>query len=79
MVHTPALVFGDNLFCECEDLSVLLEGDRDILNYSSEYGWFLKWIELSDEDGYTQVNRYAVVISHCPFCGRQLNGDPPIK
>ena len=58
--------------CKCGDLRMLRNNNRDLFIWDKKYGWMLKWIELTDEPGYTQAHRYAISISFCPFCGKKI-------
>lgn len=58
--------------CTCDDIRILQESGKGLIEYNKEYGWILKWIELSSEPGYTQTHSYGVIIKYCPFCGRAV-------
>lgn len=60
-------------FCNCEDWKNLKSNNSRIFQKDPTYGWVLHWIELTEEEGYTQVHRYGIGISYCPMCGRKLN------
>lgn len=57
--------------CTCEDWQSLV-GLHDLVAWDPSYGWTLKWIQLTNEKGYTQVHRYGIPIKCCPFCGHEL-------
>ena len=59
-------------FCDCESGKRLLENNSTIFKWDPVYGWVLNWIELTEERGYTQVNRYGMAVSFCPMCGKEL-------
>lgn len=59
-------------FCNCEDWEDLKNNNSNVFKTDPAYGWVLHWVELTDENGYTQVHRYGIPISFCPMCGRQL-------
>ncbi len=40
--------------------------DKNTLN------WYVRWVSLSDKEGYSQVSRYAIPITYCPLCGGKL-------
>ena len=52
--------------CNCEDLN------RDLFANDENYGWIIKWIELTKDKGYAQIHNYGISISYCPFCGNKL-------
>ncbi len=57
----------------CEDLKNLIESSPTVIKKDPDYGWVLCWIELTEDDGYTQVHRYGTPIKYCPMCGNALN------
>jgi len=59
-------------FCDCEDAQMLDRNNRELFKTQDPYGWILSWIELTQEQGYTQVHRYGVKIKFCPMCGKKL-------
>lgn len=59
-------------FCTCNDWKDLKRNNSSLFKKDPTYGWILNWIELTNEDGYTQVHRYGVSIHFCPMCGRKL-------
>lgn len=59
-------------FCDCEEWSVISADHKDLFIRDRDDGWVLTWISLSEEKGYTQVSRYGIRISFCPFCGKKL-------
>lgn len=62
--------------CDCKELQIAKANNKDLFILDENYGWMLKWIELTDESGYTQVHQYAMAISFCPFCGKRIiNGN----
>lgn len=58
-----------NNFCNCKDWFELKDNNRSIVKWDPAYGWVLNWIELTEDDGYTQVHRYGIPIKFCPMCG----------
>ena len=60
--------------CNCEAWKTLENQNKQLLQWDPTYGWVLNWIELTDEEGYTQVHRYGVPVSFCPMCGNKLKG-----
>lgn len=60
-------------FCSCEAGKELEKQNRLLFNWDPVYGWVLGWIELTEENGYTQVHRYGIPIEFCPMCGKKLN------
>ncbi len=57
--------------CTCEDREYL-EHNSDVIQTDEEYGWVLSWMELTQEDGYTQIHRYGMPVRFCPMCGKIL-------
>lgn len=49
-----------------------MKNTSTIIKFDSAYGWILNWIELTDEEGYTQVHRYGTAIKFCPMCGKLI-------
>jgi len=60
-------------FCTCEDGKDIIKKCPDIFKIHPSYGWVLFWIELVKEKGYTNVNKFALDIQYCPFCGKKLS------
>lgn len=63
-------------YCTCEDWKYLKDSHPDLfyLNSSSNK-YYLNWIELTEEKGYTQVHKYGVYIEYCPICGNKIKVD----
>ena len=59
--------------CDCDAWEQLEKQNRHLFQWDSVYGWVLNWVELTDEQGYTQVHMYGVPIVYCPMCGKKLN------
>ncbi len=59
-------------FCTCEDGKDIMDKCPDLFRIHPYYGWVLFWIELSLEKEYTNVNKFALDIKYCPFCGKEL-------
>ena len=59
-------------FCSCNDWSKLKDNHDNVFKWNPPHGWIISWIELTEEDGYTQVHKYGMKIRHCPFCGKSL-------
>lgn len=59
--------------CGCDDWINLTNNDVFVKHPS--YGWVLRWIVVTDEGGYAQINNYYVSMKYCPFCGKLTNGD----
>lgn len=60
-------------FCNCKDWEFYVR------NYSETFyqhpdtdNWYVGWVRLSNNGGYTQVSRYAIPINFCPLCGKEL-------
>jgi len=60
-------------FCDCSAWKELISKHHKTFTYDSSYGWLVCWIELLEEKGYTQVNRFGVPINFCPMCGKRLS------
>lgn len=60
-------------FCTCEDYNSLKNNNRDLFKWHPPYGWVLSWVELTDEEGYTQTHRYGIVVKFCPMCGKEID------
>lgn len=37
--------------------------------------WYFIWTKLTESEGFTQVDRFAIPMRHCPCCGGTLK--PP--
>jgi hypothetical protein len=61
-------------FCECSEWRNLVES-YDFIQWEPSYGWIMKWIELTEEKGYSQVHRYGIPIEFCPKCGKKLKNN----
>lgn len=61
-------------FCDCETWKYYVINYEEVFSwYPNVNKWYMLWVHLSkSEDGCTQVNRYAIPISHCPSCGGKL-------
>ena len=59
-------------FCDCKELSNLNVNYSELFQWVPMYGWTIKWTELTEEHGYTQVHNYGIAISFCPMCGKRL-------
>lgn len=60
-------------YCECGAWVELKSRHCKTFILDPSYGWLVCWIELLEEKGYTQVNRFGVPIKYCPMCGKLLN------
>jgi hypothetical protein len=58
-------------FCSCKDWKSL----KSIFKWHPPYGWIVSWIELSEEEGHSQVHRYGGKVCYCPLCGRKLKSN----
>ena len=58
--------------CNCNEFTNLRKQHKDVFVKDPTYGWVLSWIELTEEKGYTQVNRYGIPIVYCMMCGKLL-------
>jgi len=59
-------------FCNCSNWKDLKDNNSTVFQLDPTYGWVLCWIELTEEEGYSQVHRYGVPINFCPMCGATL-------
>ena len=57
--------------CKCEEVKDLI-ANKSIIKWDPVYGWVLYWLELTEEEGFTQVHRYGLSIKYCPMCGGLL-------
>lgn len=60
------------MLCMCPDWDKIKDNEDLIIKHPS-YGWVLKWIMVTEEEGYAQINNYGISIKYCPFCGNKLN------
>lgn len=58
---------------KCDDWSYLVKNHPDLFKKDIDK-WSINWIELTEEKGYTQVNRYGIRIRYCPMCGKKITG-----
>lgn len=59
-------------FCTCSGWKELKKNNSSIIKEDPVYGWVLSWIELTEDEGYTQVHRYGISINFCPMCGKKI-------
>lgn len=57
-------------FCNCDEWDNLVDS-YDLIKHDPAYGWMFSWVELTKEEGYTQVHRYGFGIKFCPMCGKK--------
>lgn len=62
-------------FCSCKSWNALRTNNRNVFKWHEPYGWVITWIELTEENGYTQVDTYGVKIYYCPLCGKKLKSN----
>ncbi len=61
-------------FCECDRFNFYTTHYHETFYWHSKAKtWYVQWVNLSDQGGYTQVSRYAIPMSFCPLCGDKLN------
>jgi|AntAceMinimDraft_8_1070364.scaffolds.fasta_scaffold516786_2 hypothetical protein len=61
-------------FCKCERWNFYINNYSETFYWhSTAKHWYVQWVDLSEQGGYTQVSRYAIPISFCPLCGGKLN------
>lgn len=59
--------------CECAHWEFYVRNYSDTFYWCSETKkWYVGWILLSDQGGFTQVSRYAIPMHYCPLCGGKL-------
>ena len=60
-------------FCSCDEWLDIKANNCSVFRKDPAYGWLLNWIELTEEDGYTQIHRFGIEIKYCPLCGKLLD------
>ena len=59
--------------CVCERWPFYARNYNETFYWSPEaQKWYVGWIHLSDQGGFTQVSRYAIPMHYCPLCGGKL-------
>lgn len=59
--------------CSCERWSFYVKNYNEVFYWDAEFKkWYVRWVHLADQGGYTQVSRYAIPIKFCPLCGGRL-------
>ena len=62
-----------DLICDCQSWEYYIKNYNDTFYWNNDTNsWYIRWVHLSERDGYTQVSRYAIPITHCPLCGGEL-------
>lgn len=62
--------------CECDRWEFYTTHYHETFYWHSKAKkWYVGWIHLAEQDGFTQVSRYAIPMSYCPLCGGRLQ-DP---
>ena len=61
------------MICDCPDFKNIVK-NHSVFKQDEVYGWLISWLNLTEEKGYTQVHKYGIGISFCPFCGNVLMG-----
>ena len=62
-----------DLICKCDTWQYYAKNYNETFNWRNDTeAWYVGWVHLSTQDGYTQVSRYAIPIEHCPLCGGRL-------
>ena len=60
-------------FCDCETWKYFIRNYDEVFSWYEDYNrWYIRWVHLSEDEGFTQVNRYAIPINCCPSCGGRL-------
>lgn len=58
--------------CVCKDMKLILD-NYDVIKKEDDYGWVLRWIEISRErNNNKRINNYGIKINYCPLCGGSL-------
>ena len=61
-------------FCVCDTWKFYTTNYHETFYwYEKAKKWYVQWVSLVDQGGYTQVSRYAIPMSYCPLCGGKLN------
>lgn len=62
-----------DLICKCETWQYYTKNYSETFYWNVDTdSWYVGWVHLSTQDGFTQVSRYAIPIKHCPLCGGRL-------
>lgn len=57
----------------CEGWKIYKDNYKDVFYYDYDHnGWYIKWILLTQEGAYTNINTYAIPVNYCPICGELL-------
>jgi len=60
-------------FCECDQWQYYVKNYEEVFSWNDDYKkWYILWVKLSEDSGFTQVSRYAIPIHYCPCCGNEL-------
>lgn len=59
--------------CNCDTWEFYVRNYNETFYYNPKTNkWYIGWVHLSDQGGYTQVSRYAIPVTYCPLCGGRL-------
>lgn len=62
------------LICICDTWKYYCKNYDEVFTwYSDVEKWYIIWTRLSESDGLTSVDKFAIPIRHCPSCGGILN------
>ena len=60
-------------FCNCDQWKFYVKNyDETFHWYDKPKKWYILWVHLANQNGFTQVSRYSIPISYCPLCGKKL-------
>lgn len=61
------------VLCECDRWDFYVTHYHETFYWHPKAkNWYVGWINLAEQDGFTQVSRYAIPMSYCPLCGGKL-------
>ena len=59
--------------CECAQWNFYITHYHETFYWHEKaQSWYVRWVNLSEREGYTQVSRYAIPMHYCPLCGGKL-------
>ena len=70
------------MLCNCDRWKFYIKNYSEAFEWYSDEGvthskWYFIWTKLTETNGFTQVDRFAIPLTHCPCCGGILQ--PPNK
>jgi len=61
-------------YCECDGFNFyIMHYHESFYWHPKAKQWYVQWVKLSGQGGYTQVSRYAIPMLFCPLCGGKLS------